>query len=393
MKILLIVPFIGMVLAAPVAEDENSIRPIVKRTMETLVFGNQQNNPKQVKKSDPSVSLRDHLPDVEGPVLPDVDGTVKASEAIDIPETKPDSLDDKAEDELEVVGNALKEKDEESDESIENLPETEDKSQSSEEDMVIPPEDAEAIQELEKNVGDEKQDITNIQSNDNDDKYSQDVSYDNPYDIYELYKQYQNMLSEYPRSNMGYYDILSRRRRAITKRRFMGKLNERAVKRTHRIKRDLSYPDENELYSPYYYPDLPYSDSELYGGYENPYETEALTQNQMNPLEELLEENEEYEQPYSVDQYGEPSWYDYPPLRYEGDDGVYMPVKRQMLSFVPGNRKRSSLFYPVSEEPETHFGAFVPQKRDYFDTYGSLVRAARLLAARQEERQGYPEWI
>jgi hypothetical protein len=52
-----------------------------------------------------------------------------------------------------------------------------------------------------------------------------------------------------------------------------------------------------------------------------------------------------------------------------------------------GNRKRSSLFYPVSEEPETHFGAFVPQKRDYFDTYGSLVRAARLLAARQEERQ------
>jgi hypothetical protein len=72
------------------------------------------------------------------------------------------------EDELEVVGNVLKEEDEESDESIENLPETEDKSQSSEEDMVIPPEDAEAIQELEKNVGDEKQDITNIQSNDND---------------------------------------------------------------------------------------------------------------------------------------------------------------------------------------------------------------------------------
>lgn len=145
--------------------------------METIMFGNQQNNPKQVKKSDPSVPLRDHLLDVEGPVLPDVDGTVKASEAVDIPETKPDSLDDKPEDELEVVGNALKEKDEESDESIENLPEIEDKSQSSEEDMVIPPEDAEAIQELEKNVGDEKQDITNIQSSDNDDQYSQDVSY------------------------------------------------------------------------------------------------------------------------------------------------------------------------------------------------------------------------
>lgn len=145
--------------------------------METIMFGNQQNNAKQVKKSDPSVSLRNDLPDVEGPVLPDVDGTVKASEAVDIPETKPDSVDDKAEDELEVVGNALKEKEEESDESIENLPETEDKSQSSEEDIVIPPEDAEAIQELEKSVGDEKQDITNIQSNDNDDKYSQDVSY------------------------------------------------------------------------------------------------------------------------------------------------------------------------------------------------------------------------
>jgi hypothetical protein len=30
MKILLIVPFIGMVLAAPVVEDENSIKPIGK---------------------------------------------------------------------------------------------------------------------------------------------------------------------------------------------------------------------------------------------------------------------------------------------------------------------------------------------------------------------------
>lgn len=33
MKILLIVPFIGMVLAAPVAEDEKSIRPIGKNQL------------------------------------------------------------------------------------------------------------------------------------------------------------------------------------------------------------------------------------------------------------------------------------------------------------------------------------------------------------------------
>jgi hypothetical protein len=66
------------------------------------------------------------------------------------------------------------------------------------------------------------------------------------------------MLSEYPRSNMGYYDILSRRRRAITKRRFMGKLNERAVKRTHRIKRDLTYDHNclNFLFIPVYFEEI-----------------------------------------------------------------------------------------------------------------------------------------
>ena len=184
------------------------------------------------------------------------------------------------------------------------------------------------------------------------------------------------MLSQRPRYNY-YYDTYRRRRRnAKRKRTFMGNLRESVIKRGHRTKRDLTYPDEADLYAPYYYPEVPYADSDIYGRYGLPYETEEEP-----TLEDILAESN---MPYQFD---EPSVYEYRPLRYEENEEPYVPVKRQgMLSFVPGNRKRSSYFYPVNEEPETHFGAFIPNKREYFDTYGSLVRAARLLAARDEER-------
>lgn len=380
MKILLIVPLIGIVLAAPVADEEKTLRPIVKRAMETIMFGNQQNSAKQVKKSDPSVPLHSELPDVKAPVLPDVGGVVEASKPKDIPESK--IVKDKPENELETVG-ATKTTDKQNESSKDDS-------------QVIPPDDAAAIKELEKSINDDKQ------STDNN-EYPMDSSYENPYDIYQLYKQYKTMLSAYPYNNNYYdnFDSLSRRRRAIKKQRNMGKTKKpkeegQAIKRAHRTKRDLRYPDESELVDPYYYPEMPYSESDAYGGYENPYEQEAFAQNQVEPIGELLGENGEYEFPYSPSQYEDPIWYGYKPYGYETDDEEYVPVKRQMLSFVPGNRKRSSFFYPVNEEPQTHFGAFVPEKRDYFETYGSLVRAARLLAARQEEReaalQGYPEW-
>ncbi|XP_052088384.1 uncharacterized protein LOC127725459 [Mytilus californianus] len=379
MKLLLIVPLLGVVMAAPLAEERN-IK--VKRAMETIMYGNQQNSNKQVKKSDPSVPLHDDIPDVKAEILPDDGGSVEASKAEDIIELKSDET---PEDELNTVVKA-----EELDENEENAASdslADDTSSQTEDESNIPQADAEAIEELKNSIGEdsqgedssENQPITNVASSD-------EQNYDN-YDLYKLYREYQNMIRNY----RPLYDVNNyrKRRMAIRKRRFMGRSKERAVKRAHRSKRDLTYPEESELYEPYYYPELSYPNTENYG-YGSPYETE----DQMEPLEELLEENV---LPYPVNSYDEPSWYDYRPTNYDGDEGMYLPVKRQsMLSFVPGNRKRSSpYFYPVSEEPETHFGAFVPEKRNYFNTYGSLVRAARLLAARQEERdplQGYEEW-
>ncbi|XP_063405319.1 uncharacterized protein LOC134688486 [Mytilus trossulus] len=379
MQLLLIVPLIGVIMAAPMAEERN-IK--VKRAMETIMYGNQQNSNKQVKKSDPSMPLHEDIPDVNAAVLPDDGGSVEASKAEDISEPKSDET---PVDELDTVLKDVELSDKEEHVGSESL--SEDTSSQTEDDSNIPPANAEAIEELKNTMGEEsqgddsseKQPITDVSS-------SEEQNYDN-YDLFKLYREYQNMIKNY----RPLYDVNNyrKRRMAIRKRRFMGRSRERAVKRAHRSKRDLTYPEESELYEPYYYPELSYPNSENYG-YGNPYET----QDQMEPLEELLEDNV---LPYPVNSYDEPSWYDYRPTNYEGDEGMYLPVKRQsMLSFVPGNRKRSSpYFYPVSEEPETHFGAFVPEKRNYFDTYGSLVRAARLLAARQEERdpmQGYEEW-
>lgn len=57
------------------------------------------------------------------------------------------------------------------------------------------------------------------------------------------------------------------------------------------------------------------------------------------------------------------------------------PAKRQMLSFVPGSR-RKRYFFPFSREPSTHWGAFVPaqEKRDYEDAYRRLRELALVLA-------------
>lgn len=365
MKVILVLPFLGLVFAAPLTDENIEKSPIVKRAMETIMFGNQQNSNKQVKKSDPSVPLRD-IPDVKAPVLPDNGGTVEAGKAVDLPETKPENSADK---------------DDSTENTDDNSAENGDTSaQNSEE---ISPENQAAIDELTKSVDDNSKGSSEVQAS-NDDNLSSGDNYDN-YDLFELYKEYQNMLSQRPQYNY-YYDTYRRRRRnAKRKRTFKGNLREAVVKRAHRTKRDLTYPDEADLYAPYYYPDTPYMDSDIYGRYGSPFEVEEEP-----TLEDILAESN---MPYQMD---EPSLYEYRPFRYEEEE-PYVPVKRQsMLSFVPGNRKRSSYFYPANEEPETNFGAFIlPSKREYFDTYGSLVRAARLLAAREEERnalQGYDDW-
>lgn len=74
----------------------------------------------------------------------------------------------------------------------------------------------------------------------------------------------------------------------------------------------------------------------------------------------------------------EPAFY---PEEVEEPDYYPTPGKRQMLSMVPGNR-RKRYFYPFAREPYTHWGAFVPsqEKRDYDDAYWRLKKLAMVLA-------------
>nr|KAG5704967.1 hypothetical protein BaRGS_022809 [Batillaria attramentaria] len=75
----------------------------------------------------------------------------------------------------------------------------------------------------------------------------------------------------------------------------------------------------------------------------------------------------------------EPAFY---PEEMEEESPYYpAPAKRQMLSFVPGQR-RKRYFFPFAREPYTHWGAFVPaqDKRNYEDAYRRLRELALVLA-------------
>lgn len=130
---------------------------LVKRAMETIMFGNQQNSNKQVKKSDPSVPLRD-IPDVKGPVLADNGGSVHAEAAEDLPETKPDNS-------FEIEND--KETENKEKESTENLStENEEKPASSSEE--ISPENQAAIDELTKSANDNSKESSEDQQSSED---------------------------------------------------------------------------------------------------------------------------------------------------------------------------------------------------------------------------------
>lgn len=162
----------------------------------------------------------------------------------------------------------------------------------------------------------------------------------------------------------------------------MSRLRNREIKRSHRIKRDLPFGDE-DLYN-YFYPDVDPEDTGYYRVPEQ--EIEAEEPYALFPEEELAEELAEEGLPYEGDEEEEEEEFG-TPILYGGQRGYFVPSKRQeMLSFVPGNKRD---FYPYSEEPWTHYNAFIPKKRSYLDSYGDLVRLARALAMQPEGREQY----
>ncbi|KAI8740907.1 protein Ycf2 [Biomphalaria glabrata] len=85
--------------------------------------------------------------------------------------------------------------------------------------------------------------------------------------------------------------------------------------------------------------------------------------------------------PYEV--YGESSNYNPYLEGYRGAQLEYEPAptfaKRGMVDYYPFEEMEKRYFFPFSDEPDTHWGAFVPEKRDYNEAIQRLQRLAEAL--------------
>ncbi|CAG5118361.1 unnamed protein product [Candidula unifasciata] len=206
-------------------------------------------------------------------------------------------------------------------------------------------------------------------------------------------RRYQRLISPY----------LERYRRSVdsSKKTAPSKNN----KRTRRIKRDL-LEDTSELYEPPFYsagyqdpnPDsedvVPLTDEEaeyLYNRLVNYLSDEA------NPEQEEVEPEEGSLDSY-LNGYGEEDNEPYVPYTtYNDDDVSYVPnvyddryqygpvsflglAKRGMIDYYPPEEEEKRYFFPFNKEPETHWGAFVPEKRSYDEAIQRLQRLALALS-------------
>jgi hypothetical protein len=128
------------------------------------------------------------------------------------------------------------------------------------------------------------------------------------------------------------------------------------MKRAHRAKRDLPYTDDDE-YPMSYYP-AKFGPSYMIDDLES-YAREKEYEN--NVLRAILDNVD----PDDVEE-----------IVHKGVMGLFIPLEEEE-PVIP-TRKRN--FYPYSDEPETHFGAFVPEKREYLDSYSRLVQLAKELS-------------
>nr|AXN93526.1 GNQQNxP [Mizuhopecten yessoensis] len=451
MRVLVLLSLLGLALSAPLLEEnEAEKKPIVKRSEEGIGFGNQQNLPKIKKKSDPAMladnvgsvlaetpkelTPEDHDEDDAVMQEPDsgnsADSAAKVEEELNAIIKEEQMAQQVAEDE---AGETLPGGDEEPETPIEEHSVSTEGSNGgadTEENTVevvnpedvaaavaaaeepqqelllqnngISPENNEAIKELmqENMVNSEPvDDGDNAQEQfaevvdapdgperqDNGAEQSLEML-ENPLEAYRMYRNYQNFLSTYPNNYADAYRNYQNGRRRRASSTLMSRLRNREIKRNHRIKRELPYGDSSLF--PYFYPEQEQEQEQEDAMYRVLPEQEILGNEPYTLFpEEALEEELAAEEglPYAdedEEEYGTP-------VLYDGKMGYFLPSKRQdMLSFVPGN-KRESYFFPFSKEPETHYKAFVPEKRSYLESYGDLVRLARALAMEPQDREQY----
>lgn len=139
------------------------------------------------------------------------------------------------------------------------------------------------------------------------------------------------------------------------------------MKRSHRNKRDLPFADEEypmAYYPSKFGPSLSLEDLEAYAR-EKEYEDSVLRTILDNVGSDDVQE-----------------------IEHQGVRGLFIPLEEVEGPVVPPS-KRSPYFYPYSEEPETHFGAFVPEKKNYLDSYSRLVQLARELSKSDTPNEDY----
>ena len=184
---------------------------------------------------------------------------------------------------------------------------------------------------------------------------------------------------QYPYNPIDYRNAGRYRRSRENRLRAIPK--SRVLKRARRIKRDLYFASDilgrnNDPFEERYL-DAPYINEEV----------DDLSDDDIRYLVNLLDNAERYEEDDGpVDEYAGPIYSPY--ADYLGSDfgdeaQFYIPKRQAGLTFVPG-LKRSRDFYPYFEEPQSHFPAFVPQKRsmkDYTDAYRRLMKLAQELRA------------
>lgn len=151
----------------------------------------------------------------------------------------------------------------------------------------------------------------------------------------------------------------------------------RVLKRAHRTKRHAFYVPDMQGY-------LPYEEQLL----EAQYKKYPVTEEELAELLDVLDGARMFDDDILVNPYEE-----YAPNdeleNVEFESPIFVPKRQAGLTFVPGI-KRNRDFYPYFIEPESHFAAFIPEKRsirDYADAYERVME----MAAALRQQNNYPD--
>lgn len=143
----------------------------------------------------------------------------------------------------------------------------------------------------------------------------------------------------------------------------------RVLKRAHRTKRQAFYVPDMQGY-------LPYEEQLL----DSQYKKYPVTEEDLADLLDVLDGARMFDDSVFVNPYEE-----YAPNGeledVEFESPIFVPKRQAGLTFVPGI-KRNRDFYPYFIEPESHFAAFIPEKRsmrDYADAYERVMEMAAAL--------------